>query len=651
MGITAKSLALFLLVLFLANVAAASQQQQQQITGGTKNNANYAIALSGDTPKNGTMRLTLVGKPYTLNQLNSTTDCESCWRIISLEYAYGLPTMPNGSFYFRAGLFDWMSTNSNATVWNFNIRPGAKWSDGTAITSADINFTFGLSSGYLYATDSDFINLLGNVKSLQVINSSETQFVLNHTESDFGNYLSNQYYFTPVPEHVWSPKPNYINDTNFAQDVTSGPFYHLGYNGGPTLVLKANPYYWNPPALSQIVVNFVNSTSEAVAQLQSDQTDLALVNPSSIGSFVNNGSFGINVEPDRSILFLEYNVSQFPFNTDFRQALAYAINTSNIVQAAYAGFATPGTGGRGGIPPSTAIWHNATSAIYPYNVTVAKDVLLGLHYTFDNQGKLHYPSNGGIVNFEIYTDSNFSEDEQSAQIAASDLDALGMNVTVKVQTLFQIESEVFQESGNILQQMILVSSRLPVFGFGSYDSLPAFDSYFPFSVYQPNWITPPAAEAQYYQYLDIVNSSTDQSVVQQAIKNIDGLNSQFLPDLVLAYPDGLWVYRTDRGLSGFPQSGEGFDMGSLTLDPFSFSRVSCSNGPCTDVPTPNTNSSTSTASSSSSSSVATSTGAAPFTPADFLAVSIVAVIAIIVLGTYFSRRKRRQPPPEPPKSG
>ena len=130
-----------------------------------------------------------------------------------------------------------------------------------------------------------------------------------------------------VPEHVWAGT-DYGNSPNFGQDVTSGPFYHLAYNGGNSLVLKANPYYWNSPGVSEIDVTFVAQSSQAPTQLLGNSTDLAQVTPDFVSGFVNNPQYGLNVEPDRGIAYLEYNVSEAPFsNTAFRQAMALAINT------------------------------------------------------------------------------------------------------------------------------------------------------------------------------------------------------------------------------------------------------------------------------------------------------------------------------------
>ena len=86
-----------------------------------------------------------------------------------LEYAFGMPVQPNGAPYQQAGLFDWMTSNSNASIWYFNIRPDAKWSDGVPITSADVNFTFGLGSGYIMETPADFLGLGTNLVQVQVL--------------------------------------------------------------------------------------------------------------------------------------------------------------------------------------------------------------------------------------------------------------------------------------------------------------------------------------------------------------------------------------------------------------------------------------------------------------------------------------------------
>jgi len=492
---------------------------------------------------------------------------------MELEYAFGLPVKPDGSPNSAAGVFDWIQSNANSTIWYFNVRPGAKWSDGVPITSTDINFTFGFGSGYIFGTPNDFIGLSSNVTSVQVLNSSETEFVLNKVEPNFGLSLASQFYFTPVPAHIWQGT-NYTASPNFAQDVTSGPFYHLSYDGGTNLVLKANPYYWNGPGLAEIDVNFVTQSSQSATYLVGNQTDLAQVDPDFVSGFQNNTHFGINAEPDRGILYLEYNITQAPFNNlAFRQAMAYAINTTGIQQVVYKGFATPGILGEGTIPPSATTWHNPDTVQYPYNVTMAENLLKGQGYTYDSAGTLHNPD-GTPVTFKIYTDTDVTTDYLTAQQVANYLNAIGIQITVVPESLSAIAGAYISGTGDIRSQMVVASNTSPIFGLGFLNIEPGFNVYFPWFFTQPHWILPTSAENNFNGNTTIVNTSTDPVQVQQAVRNIDLINSQNLPIVVLGYPDTIWIYRTDH-LTGFPgqSSTSGFDMGAISLDPATFSAL------------------------------------------------------------------------------
>jgi peptide/nickel transport system substrate-binding protein len=492
---------------------------------------------------------------------------------MELEYAFGMPVQPSGALYSQAGLFDWMTSNSNASIWYFNIRPDAKWSDGTPITSADVNFTFGLGSGYIMGTPADFLGLGTNLVQVNVLNSSETEFVLSASEPDFGPLLAAQSYYAVVPEHVWAGT-NFTNSPNFGQDVTSGPFYHLAYNGGNDIILKANPYYWNPPGVSEIDITFVAQSSQAPTQLAGSQTDLAQVTPDFVSGFVNNSQYGLNVEPDRGIAYLEYNVSESPFsNTAFRQAMALTINTSAIVQTVYKGYATPGSLGRGTIPPSSTEWHNPNTVQYQYDLSAAKNLLSNEGYTWDNSGNLHYP-NGTAVSFTIYTDNDVITDYETSQQVSADLNALGMQTHVTAESLATIAGDYTSGTGDIASQLVVASNTSPIFGLGFLDIEPGYDIYYPWFVSQPAWTTPASAQSEFDNLTNIVDSSTNQAQVQQAVQSIDLLNSQTLPNIVLAYPDTIWVYRTGL-FTGMPTSSSsaGFDMGAISLNPYTFSQI------------------------------------------------------------------------------
>ena len=140
--------------------------------------SNSILASASAIPP---LRLALSGQPADLNPITASHGCQTCWQIISLEYSYGLPVLQNGSAEPQGGLFDWIGSNANASVWDFNIRNGAKWSDGVAVNASDVLFTYDVLEGFYTGRYLNFLNLSATISSIVILNSSETEFTLNES--------------------------------------------------------------------------------------------------------------------------------------------------------------------------------------------------------------------------------------------------------------------------------------------------------------------------------------------------------------------------------------------------------------------------------------------------------------------------------------
>jgi ABC-type transport system substrate-binding protein len=611
---------------------------------------------SAAAPSNSVLTMTLIGSPDSLNPLTAPSDCRTCWQIISLEYAYGLSELPNGSSNLGASLFDTITISPNATVWNFNIRPNATWSDKIPINSTDVVFTFDeVNNSGIY--QSAMAGLFSNVKSVQTLNDTDTQFVLKTSDSTFGYLLFSQYFFPILPEHVWSANTtSFFSSDYFGQDVTSGPFYHAEYNGGGSLMLDANRYYWGAHGPSQIEIFFVTDSSQAAYSVKSFQSDLAEIDPPQVSEFSNNASFSVVAEPDRAMTYMEYNVSQVPFNNPaFREALAYLVNTSAISQTLYEGYATPGYLGRGMIPPSEATWHNSSTLQYSYSVSTANQTLHNANFSFSNNK--WYTPNGTPISITIFTDSNNTNDNATAEMVAQDLAKLDFNASVVIYPTNELTAAYETGVGGVSLGIVIETATNPVFGLGFLDVQPAYDTYYPWNVAEPAWITPQQYNSQYESLLSIADGSTSGSNVQSAIQLMDGLNSQYLPIIVLNYPDTVWVYGNFQATGfAFSNSASSIDMGYNFLNPAAFSALTCS-GNCTTITITSlsiptrlpTSTATTTNSISTSNTTATSTPGSTVSNGGAsdvdLAASIVVVLVLIALGTAYSRTHKPKPPP------
>ncbi|WP_269853377.1 ABC transporter substrate-binding protein [Streptomyces sp. RPT161] len=248
--------------------------------------------------------------------------------------------------------------SKDATVWTYHLKDGLKYEDGSPITSGDIkygierSFAPELSGGPPYFRDwlVGAENYQGPYKDPKGLDSIETPdartivFHLNKPEGDFP-YLATATQFAPVPK---------AKDTGvkYAEHpISSGPYEVVkNENDGAHLVLKRNPYWSSKTddqrkaypdtidvqsGLDPAVINQRLSTgSGADAAAVTTDTNLGpselaqIGNDKELAGRVGTGHFGYTN-------YLAFNTKVKPFdNPKVREAIAYAINRTSVVNAA-----------------------------------------------------------------------------------------------------------------------------------------------------------------------------------------------------------------------------------------------------------------------------------------------------------------------------
>ncbi|MGS2590267.1 ABC transporter substrate-binding protein [Streptomyces hebeiensis] len=248
--------------------------------------------------------------------------------------------------------------NADATEWTYTLKKGLKFEDGTPITSADIkygierSFAAELSGGAPYLRDwliggADYEGPYKDPKGLDSIVTPDKRtivFKLNKPEGDFP-FVATQTQFAPVPKK---------KDTGAKYEehpVSSGPYRVVKNEGdGVHLTLERNPH-WSEETddqrhaypdridvragLDAAVINQRLSTSSgADAAAITTDTNLGPAELAQIGgdkelaARVGTGHFGYTN-------YLAFNPKVKPFdNAKVRQAIAYAINRTSVINAA-----------------------------------------------------------------------------------------------------------------------------------------------------------------------------------------------------------------------------------------------------------------------------------------------------------------------------
>ncbi|MER7510837.1 ABC transporter substrate-binding protein [Streptomyces lavendulae] len=249
--------------------------------------------------------------------------------------------------------------NADATEWTYTLKEGLKYEDGSPITTADIkygierSFAAELSGGAPYLRDwlvggetyeGPYKDGGKGLDSIVVPDAKTIVFKLRKPEGEFP-FLATQTQFAPVPK---------AKDTGVKYEehpVSSGPYKVAKNTGdGETLLLERNEN-WDPKTdeerkaypdridvrsgLDAAVINQRLSTSSGPdAAAVTTDTNLGPAELAQIGdnkelaSRVGTGHFGY-------VNYLAFNPKVAPFdNPKVRQAIAYAVNRTSVVNAA-----------------------------------------------------------------------------------------------------------------------------------------------------------------------------------------------------------------------------------------------------------------------------------------------------------------------------
>jgi len=547
--------------------------------------------------------------------------------------------MPNGTIDSLTSVTDVITHNANYTVWMFHLKP-LVWSNGANVTADDVLASF--SPKFYFNTTYDVLGMGPEVNRTYAVNSSTAAFVLNSPDAMWANKMS-------VPSVGFTIFPKSIVDQygpaypNLGTDVVLGPFYISNYTAGSfTMTMLRNPYYKPQPTVCKIEINFVESVSQTTESLLAGTSDWAQIEPSNAPSILKDPNLHLFAEPAMETTTLEYNDTVYPYNmTEFRQALVYGINQSQLIQQAFDGYGYTAYDSMGLVPSAgNSIWYTPNIMKYDYNVSQALNLLNSIGMKKGSDGNLQYP-NGTAVTINLWAPTDTTVDTIGSNVLVSNLAKLGITVNVQSVSIASIIGDLASNVGNIARTgVILFTSTADDFGFVLDNVLPGPAIYEIAPVSGYTWEWPQFVQNEYQSNISAIDLTDNQSLLQKYSYNIEALNAQYLPTIVLAYPDELYAYSTQR-FTGWVTTPNNFVYGSTTLNPralLTLVPVSLS-GQTSTV----SNSSTAAAASNSATlSSAQTTSSSSSTSLSLNAVAAVVAIVVVISAAMGAMMRRRR---------
>ena len=255
------------------------------------------------------------------------------------------------------------SANAAADQWTFVLRSGAKFSDGTPITSKSVKDVFDYA--LLEKTPSQEKS---KIKTITKVTASGDKVIFNLS--------SPSAIFPSAIPNIVIIKVSEIANFN-KNPSTSGPFMVKSFSPDISLTLVPNPKYFGvKPKLTEI--KFIKSTdpTAAVTSLRSGDIDvmynLPLADAAPLAKDKKLQLLRARV-PSGSVDW-EYDLTSAPFNNlKARQAVAYATDRATMLKVAYYGFGQVTTFNTA--VPEKSIWQCGTAGgltKYPYDLKKAK---------------------------------------------------------------------------------------------------------------------------------------------------------------------------------------------------------------------------------------------------------------------------------------
>lgn len=488
----------------------------------------------GDSGEPLTVRAAVTGDEGTINPYTYVTGFPG-WNLLMMQYdsimqldADGIP---------QPWLAESVTPNEDLTEYEIVLRDGVTWHDGEPLTAEDVQFAF---EYFIENATGRFSRDLSGVESITVDGNTITVGL------DAPNPAFDLVALADVPiipRQVWEEIDNPGEATyEVSANVGSGPFRLVEYTPDQSYRFEANPdYFLGAPPVDELVVVVFADDAGANAAIRSGEVDVIFnrISPEQIDALDGQGGLLVVQGPEFATEMLAYDASKAPFNdVSVRQAMSMAIDRQDLVDTVYLGSATAGS--PGWVHPDKPVYNPDVAPVY--DVDSANTMLEDAGYTdSDDDGIREFE--GEPMSFELLVPSGDSLRLRLAELTSGMLADVGIQANVA-----SVEQTTWEEA--IWPGFDINNGRnydLAMWGW----SAPV----------QANTIR--VAELVHSDpgigFLNVTGFSNDevdevssQLLVEadpdesaELIAELQQLIADNLPFIMLAYPDGAYVYNSD----------------------------------------------------------------------------------------------------------
>jgi peptide/nickel transport system substrate-binding protein len=296
--------------------------------------------------------------------------------------------------------------NPDDTTYVFTLREGATYHDGTPVSAADVEFSF----GRVVEKETVWSSRVTNVDSYEVIDDRTISIKLTDVQADFLDGLTQ---IAIISEAIAADIEN--------TPIGSGPFAFVEWVPNDHISLEAyDGYYGDGPGVATLRFNILPEPQVSITNLKSGDVQGVLDIPvSQAAPLEGDDSVVVLNVPTSSISLFEMlgkNNETILASVRVRQALAMCLDKNAVQQTVYAG---------GGLPK----WTFVGSSSWAYND------LPGYEYDPAGAQAILEEEGASDLEFTVLCIQGYPDGERAATIWQAGLAEAGVTMNIEVQEL------------------------------------------------------------------------------------------------------------------------------------------------------------------------------------------------------------------------
>lgn len=327
------------------------------------------------------------------------------------------------------GLARTWTRSQDGLSYALELQRDAKWHDGTPVTADDVAFTLRYMAEHPY--------VFGSVKALAGVEIEGVHDLRIHIKRAEYGLVEGLFSAIPIlPRHIYEGVKDPFRFATPEAAVGSGPYRLAAYDKaqGRYRLEATEDHPLGRPRFDQIWIVKMGPDAALQAMSAGEVDVISYLPPDRLPEALSAG-FAVETSPSDHVLRLGFNHRGQFQKKKLRQAIAYAVDRSALLEIAFPGVAELAETGY--FQPGSKWQSDEATEGYAYDPAQARDLLLAAGWTQNRAGR--WQTQGEEIRLRLLTDGR---EVKPARVIAEQLEAFGFAVDLRVMEVAALRSLV-----------------------------------------------------------------------------------------------------------------------------------------------------------------------------------------------------------------